>query len=100
MYFNKVAAILEIILIFSFSIYLFHYNPLWAIIFLVVYSLVRNTYYLLFVFTFLYDLLFSNLYFGLPKVSIVVCVIAFGLHFLTRKIFTNIRKPIGIEYDF
>ncbi len=100
MSFNKISAYLEFFFVILASLIIFYYFPLFAIFLLFFYSLFRNTYYLLASFTFFYDLIFANLLWGIPKLSItILCLIVF-IQLIMKTFFINLRTKRKIEYDF
>lgn len=100
MSFNKIFTTLEVIILFLLSGFCFFLYPLETIAFLFVYSIFRNTYYLLAFFTFSYDLLFYNYWHGVPKLSLFIFMSSAIVFIIVDKLVRNIRTSSRLKYDF
>jgi len=100
MSFSKLSSPFELLLVTMSAIVLFLYSPLLSISLLLIYSLYRNTYYLLAIVTFLYDILFANFIWSVPKLSLMVLLIVIIIDLILKKMVRNVRNVRRIDYDF
>jgi hypothetical protein len=91
MSFSSLFKYLEFISVFVFSFILFFYFPISTIIFLFLYSVWRDTYYLLLIFTFVHDLMLVNTFHEIPKLTITIILLSVVTRFVVKNIFHNIR---------
>jgi hypothetical protein len=79
---------------------LFIFYPLSSIAVLFVYSMFRGSFFMLAGFSFFYDLLYTNFFWGIPKVSLFVLFTSCIAYFLWKKLSANLRRTKRVEYDF
>jgi hypothetical protein len=99
MLFDRVKEYFEFIISVSFSVILFFYYPLSSVVFLLFYSLYRNSFYLLFFFSALFDLLFSNFPYEFPRLTLVTFFVVVSVILLKKYVIGNFRNT-KISYDF
>lgn len=97
--FEIIFSVLESVFAFFVALLLFSYSPLVAIGLVAVYSLWRGNFVLLILFSFLYDLMYTDFYFFVPKLTVIVLVVTSILGFTWARISSTIRRG-KFDYEF